>query len=125
MDGEVLGERRVLDYGLVERQHGGEAFDLHLRERPAGAAQGLFAGRGGDDDLGEQGVEVPVDDGALFDAGVDADAGAGREAQLGDGAGGGQEAAAGVFAVDAELDGVAARRGVLGERDGFAGGDAE
>lgn len=57
-------------------------------------------------------------------AGVQADAGAGGRGEAGDGAGGGQEAAAGVFAVDAELEGVAAQGGVV-VAEGLAVGDAE
>ncbi|CAM5610442.1 hypothetical protein SNARM312S_06594 [Streptomyces narbonensis] len=57
-------------------------------------------------------------------AGVEADAGAGGGVEEGDGAGGGQEAAAGVLAVDAELEGVAADGGVA-VAELFAVGDAE
>ena len=45
--------------------------------------------------------------------------------ELTDRAGGGQEAAAGVLAVDAELDGVPARRRILGDLQRFAVGDLE
>ena len=51
--------------------------------------------------------------------------GPGRRLELAHRAGGGQEAAAGVLAVDAELDRVAARRRVLGDVEGLAVGDAE
>ncbi|GAB3648644.1 hypothetical protein GCM10028833_14950 [Glycomyces tarimensis] len=125
VDGEVLGEGRVVEHGAVERQDRRHALDLHLGEGAPRALEGLGAGGAGDDDLGEQRVEVPVDDGALLDAGVDAHARAGGQLQFGDRAGGRQEAAPGVFAVDAELDGVAARLGVLGDVEGLAGGDAE
>ena len=48
-----------------------------------------------------------------------------RRLELGHRAGRGQEAAAGVLAVDAELDGVAARRRILGDVERLAVGDPE
>ena len=53
----------------------------------------------------------PADDVALDDAGVEPHAGAGRRPEDGDVARGGQEVAAGVLAVDPELDGVPADSG--------------
>src|SRR5699024_1670186 len=61
---------------------------------------------------------------ALDDAGVPADPGAVGDDHLRDGAGGGEEAAAGVLAVDPELDGVGVRLGVV-EVEGLTVGDAE
>ena len=60
----------------------------------------------GDDELGDHRVERAGDGVALDEAGVPADAGAVRDDHARDGARGGQEAAAGVLAVDPELDGV-------------------
>ncbi len=105
----VADERRVLDDVAVERDDGGQTVDLELGERACRALQRLLAVLAGDDQLGEHRVELAADDVALDDTGVDAHAGAGRLAVDGDGAGGGHEAAAGVLAVDAELEGVAAR----------------
>ena len=51
--------------------------------------------------------------------------GPGRRLELGDRAGRGQEAAAGVLAVDPELEGVPARRRVLGDVERLAVGDPE
>ena len=66
----------------------------------------------------------PITEPAL-DAGIQPDAGAARRLELGDRAGRGQEAAAGVLAVDPELDRVPARRRVLGDVQGLAVGDLE
>ncbi len=60
VDGEGIGRGEV---GMVhdrpmERQHGGHAFHLELGQRTAGAADGLFAGCAGDDQLGDHRVEV-------------------------------------------------------------------
>ena len=96
-----------------------------LGQRAAGAGQRLLAGGAGDDQLGQHRVELAADHRAGLDAGVQPHAGAGRRLELGDGAGRGQEAAAGVLAVDAELDRVAARRRVLGDVQGLAVGDLE
>ena len=105
-----LGEGRVADDRAVERERGGHALDDDLVQRAPGPLQRLVTGRAGDDELGQQRVEVAADDVAGVDAGVDPYARAGGQPQRGDGAGGGQEVAARVLAVDPELDGVAARR---------------
>src|SRR5690606_28730497 len=119
------GERRVAHDQPVERQHGGHAVHLHLVQRPAAALQRVLPVRSGDDQLGQQRVELAADDGALLDAGVHPYAGAARQSQLGDRAGGGQGVAGGVLAVDAELDAVAARLRILGEPQLLPGRDAE
>ena len=75
-----------------------------LGQRAARPVQRLFAGGAGDDQLGQHRVELAADDRAGLDTGVQAHAGAGRRVELGDGARRGQEAAAGVLAVDAELE---------------------
>ncbi len=77
------------------------------------------------DQLGQHRVELAADHRAGLDTGVQPHAGAGRRVELGHRAGGGQEAAAGVLAVDPELEGVAARRGILGQVQLLAVGDAE
>src|SRR5690606_30559451 len=79
----------------------------------------------GDDQLGQHGVELAADHAALDHAGVDAHTGARGLAVDVDRAGGGQEAATGVLAVDAELEGVAARGRILGDLQRLAVGDAE
>ena len=94
----------------VERDDGGQALDVELGQRAPRPLQRLLAGGAGDDQLGQHRVELPADHRTGLHAGVQPHAGAGRRLELGDGAGGGQEAAAGVLAVDAELDRVAARR---------------
>ena len=78
----------------------------------------------GDDELGQHRVERAADDVAGDDAGVEPDAGAGRRLEDGHDTGGGQEAAAGVLAVDPELEGVAGRGRVV-VAEGLAVGDAE
>ena len=120
----VAGEGGVGDDGAVEGDGGGHAFDGEFGQGALRALEGLFAGGAGDDEFGEEGVPGGADDGAGFDAGVEADAGAGGRGEEGDGSGCGQEAAAGVFAVDAELEGVAAHGGVV-VAEFFAVGDAE
>ena len=113
------------DDRAVEREDRGQALDVELGQRAAGPLQRLLAGGAGDDQLGQHRVELAADHRTGLDAGVDAHAGAGRRLELGDRAGGGQEAAAGVLAVDAELEGVPARRRVLGDVERLAVGDAE
>ena len=78
----------------------------------------------GDDELGQQRVEVATDLVALPEATVHADAGAARRLPDGQRPGGGKEVAAGVLAVDAELDGVPAQRRVV-VAELLAVGDAE
>ena len=121
----VADERRVGDDVRVERDDRGHALDLVLGQGAGGAGERLVAVLAPHDQLGEHGVELATDGVALLDAGVHADAGAVGLLVGGDGAGGGQEAAAGVLAVDAELEGVALRLGVLGELEHLALGDLE
>ena len=118
------GKGRVAYDRLVEGQRRRHALDDQLVQRPARTLDGLGAVGADDDDLRQQGVELAADDPARLDAGVGAHAGAERRGEAGDRAGRGQEAAAGVLAVDAELDRVAARRGVV-EVELLAVGDAE
>ena len=120
----VRGERRVGDHLAVEREDRGHAVDDELVQRPAGALERLLAGAAGDDELGEHRVERADDRVALEQAGVPAHAGTLGDAQGRDGAGGREEPAAGVLAVDAELDRVAVRLGV-GVVERLAVGDAE
>ena len=108
----------------MERQHGGHAVDDELGQRPACAGQGLRAVLAGDDELGQHRVERSADDVAGLDAGVQPHARTGRRAEVDHDARCGHEVAAGVLAVDPELDRVARRRGVdVAER--FTAGDAE
>ena len=71
-------ERRVGHDGAVERDRGGHALDDELVERAARALERLLAGGAGDDQLGEQRVEVAADHVAGHDTGVEADARTGR-----------------------------------------------
>ncbi|CDZ89351.1 Choline dehydrogenase [Rhodococcus ruber] len=121
----VPDERGVLDDVPVERDHGGQAVDLELGQGAAGALERLLPGLARDDQLGEHRVELPADDVALHHAGVDAHTRARGLAVHADRAGGRQEAAAGVLAVDAELERVPARGRVLGDLELLAVGDAE
>ena len=79
----------------------------------------------GHDQLRQQRVELAADDRAGLDAGVDADPGPRRVGDRGHGARRGQEVAAGVLAVDPELDGVPPRLRVLQHVEHLALGDAE
>ena len=107
----VADERGVVHDHAVERQYGRHALDDDLGERAAAAFEGLVPVRAGDDQLGQHRVELAADHAAGLDTGVDAHAGPARRDELGHRARRGQEAAAGVLAVDAELDRVAARLG--------------
>ena len=112
--GAVVGrERRVAHDDAMERQRRRDALDLELVERPARPLQCLVAVLAGDDELGEQGVEVAADDIALAEAGVDAHAWPARRVPGGEHARGRQEAAAGILAVNAELDRVSTQRRVV------------
>ena len=61
----------------MERDDRGQAFDLELGEGAAGAGQGLVAGRAGDDELGEHGVELAADHASRLRRRSRPDAGAG------------------------------------------------
>ena len=108
----------------MERDDRRDSLDTELRERPAGALEGLLAGGAGDDQLGEHRVEGAGDLVPRAHAGVDAHSRTRGHVVAVDAAGGGHEATARILAVDAELEGVAARLGILGA-DGLAGGDAQ
>ena len=120
----LRGEGGVAHDLAVERQHGGQARDLELVEGAARALERLGAVAAGDDDLGEQRVEGAAHAVAGGDAGVEPDAGAAEGLEDVDRAGLREEAAAGVLAVDAELDRVALGAGVV-VADLLALGDAE
>ncbi|VXB48264.1 hypothetical protein MICRO11B_280021 [Micrococcus luteus] len=109
----------------MERHHGGHAVDAQLGQGVAGAGDGLGAVLAPHDELGEQGVVLARHHGAGADARVHADPGAGGGLERVDRAGHGQEAVRRVLSVEAELEGVAARRRVLGDAQRLAGGDAE
>ena len=109
----------------VEVYGGGEAFDVVFGEGATGAGEGVVAVFAPYDEFGQHGVEFAADDVAFADAGVNADTGAGGFLVAGDGTGGGEEVAAGVFAVDAEFEGVADWLGVFGDVEFFAFGDVE
>ena len=119
------GEGRRLDDRAVEGQHGRETLDLDLGEGPARTAECLLAIGAGDDELGEERVELPGHETAGAQPGVDPDAGPGRRSEGGHRAGGRQEAARRVFGVQPELEGVPPRLGVALDRQGAAGRDGE
>ena len=128
MNGEAVGvadEGGVADDRAVERDDGCETLDMELGQRAARASQCLLAVGPGDDQLGKHGVELAADHRAGFHTGVQSHAGTGRRCESVDRSGRGQEAAAGVFAVDPELEGVPARGGIFGDVQFLAVGDAE
>src|SRR5690625_5410204 len=118
------GECRFANHGPVEWHHGGNTGDIHFGERAAGALQGLFAVRAGDDQLAQHEVESTGDDVASFSTGIHSHAGARGHLEAGNRPGGGQEVGGRVFAVDAEFEGVATA-GYRVISQFFAGGDAE
>ena len=123
--GAVTDEGGVRDDRTVERDDSGQALDDEFVQRAPRAGQRLLAGGAGDDQLGQHRVELAADHRAGLHAGVQPHAGAGRDVVAGDGSGGGQEPAAGVLAIDAELDRVPARGRVLGDGQRLAVGDLE
>ncbi|SKN13597.1 Uncharacterised protein [Mycobacteroides abscessus subsp. bolletii] len=128
VDGEavlVADEGRVGHHGAVERDDGGQAFDVELGQCAPRAGEGLVAVAAGHDQLGQHGVELAADHGSGLNARIQAHAGTGRGVIHLDRSGGRQEVAAGVLAVDAELDRVATRLGVFGELQRLAVGDLE
>ena len=120
---DTLTERdiaKAIDHSLLRPE-----LDDEFVEGATGPLQGLLAGGARDDQLGEHRVERAGDLAAGLDPGVPAHAGAVRHLQALHRAGRGHEVAAGVLGVDAELDAVPARLGVLGDLQLLAGGDAE
>ena len=118
------GEVGVGDNGAVEGRHRRHALDDEFVEGPARPLQGLLAGASGDDQFRDQGVEGAGDGVTLDDAGVPAHARSLGDNHRGDRPRSRQEAAAGILAVDPELDGVGVRLGV-GEAEGLAVRDAK
>ena len=109
----------------MERDDGRQALDVEFVQRPAGACQRLLAVGAVHDQLGQHRVELAADHRAGFDAGVQPDTGPSGDVIAGDRTGRGQETTSGVLAVDPELDGMSARRRVLGEVELVAVGDLE
>ena len=112
--GRAGGEVGVFEDVEEERDVGLDASELKLLECAAGATGGLGkAGRGMDDHLGDQRVEVRVGGIARRAIAVDADARTGGRGERGEGAAGGTDAAVlgDALGVHAGLDRVAARRG--------------
>ena len=118
-------ERRVIHHGLVERDHGGKAGHHVLAESAAGTLDGFLAGAACDDELGQHGVKLATDHRTCAHARIHAHAGAGRLRVGGHRAGGGHEVRGRVFAIDAELDGMAAGDGIAVDTQLLAAGDAE
>ncbi len=106
-------EGRIIDDHAVKRQCGGHAVDLELGECATGSGQRLRAVRAGHDELRQQRVERLRHDGAGLDAGVEPHAWSGRRAPQSDPARGGDKSPARIFAVDPELDRVAAQRRIV------------
>ncbi|MNK95372.1 hypothetical protein D3C87_1156060 [compost metagenome] len=125
LEGVFRHEVGVRHHRAVKRKHRGQAFDAEFLERAACACDGLGARGAGDDELGHQRVEGAGHLRAGVHAGVHAHARARGGVEHVDGAGRRQEAAAHVFGVDAEFEGVAARCGRFldGQRQAF--GDAQ
>ena len=128
-EGFAVGRReRGIPHDLaVKRQHGRQAGHLELVEGSTRALEGLFTGRTGHHELGDERVERSADHIAGLHTGVDAHAGATGRFEHVHRAGRGQEAAAGILAVDAKFKGVSGCDGVavgqlatLGEAELFA-----
>ncbi len=119
------GEVRRLDHRPVERQDCGHAGDLHFGEGAAGPAERLLPVGAGDDQLGQQGIELRRHNGAGADPGVQADTGSGRAAERGNGPGRREESPAHVLGVKPKFEGVATRLGIGGETQRLAGGNPE
>ena len=117
-------ERRIAHDDPMEGEGGRDAVDLELGQRATRTLERLLAIAPGDDELGEQGVEVAADDIALAESRVDTHAGPGGGHPCRQDAGSWQEAAPGILAVNAELDAVAAQHRVV-VVDDAAVGDAE
>ncbi len=98
---------------------------MELVQRAPGPGQRLLAGGAVHDQLGQHRVELAADHRAGLHPGVQPHPGAAGRHELGHRTRGRQEAAAGVLAVDPELDRVPARGGVLGDVQGLAVGDLE
>src|SRR5699024_5707415 len=121
----VTDEGRVGDDVLVERDDRRHALHHVLVESACRTGERLVAVLAPRDELGQHRVELTADGVALLDAGVQPDARAGGLVVPRDGAGGREEVASRVLAVDAELERVTARGGVLGELEHLALGDLE
>ena len=119
------GEGRIGEDCLVEGDNRGQALDTILRQGAAGTLNGGGAVRAPNDELGQHGIELAANDGTFTHAGVHTDTGARRLGIGDDGSGGRHEACGGVFAVNAEFDGVAVRSWGLGDGKLAAFGDAE
>ena len=112
----VGGERGLGQDRAQKRQGGADAGDIELGQRPAGPLDGLDAIASGDDQLGQQRIELTADHAARLDAGVQPDPRPAGRAEPGDRAGGRGKAVAGVLGVDPELDGVPPRPGAQSDR---------
>jgi hypothetical protein len=98
---------------------------LHFRQGPAGPAQRLLPVGAGDDQLGQQGIELRRHNGTGAHPRIQPDPRTGGAAEGGDGSGRGQETAAHVLGIEPELKGVSAGLGISSEAQGLAGGDPE
>ena len=104
--GCVADECRVVHDLAVKRQHGGQAFDLHLIERATRSGKRLFAGSAGNDQLCNHRIERAADDVARLDTGVYANSGAARGLEQLDRAGRWHKVAAGILAINSEFEAV-------------------
>ena len=128
VDAEVAvfcGKGGVSNDSLVKRDNGGQALHRVLGQGAGGATQRGLAVWAPDDELGQHGIELAANDGALDDAGINAHARTRWLGVLHDGARGRHEVRRGILAVDAELEGVATRGGVFLERELVALSDTE
>ena len=110
----------------MEAHVGADPGDHQLVQGTRHPVDGLEAGRGPDDELGEQRVVEQADLVARFDPAVPAHPGAARGAQVLDPAGGGQEPVGGILAGDPALHGPAPRvEPARGHAHRLPGGDPE
>lgn len=121
--GDVVG---VSDEPSEEGDVGFYAFDVEFVEGDLEPSDGDFAGLAFDDEFGDHGVVVGGDGESGVGVGVDADASEPRGVPSVDFAGTGGEVLVGVLGGDAGFDGVSLELDVvLGEGEGFTGGDAD
>ena len=111
------GESWVSNDRQVKRDNGGQALHRVLGQGTGGSAQRGLAVWAPDDKLGQHGIELAANDRALNDAGIHTHARTRRLGVFHDGARRRHEVRRGILAVDAELEGMAARGGVFLQRE--------
>ena len=109
-------ESGIAHHLAVKGQHSGQTSYLELVKSAAGTFQRLFAGRSGNDELGDERIERSADYITGLHAGIHAHAGAACGLKNVHRAGSGQKAAAGILAVYAKFERVSlGRRVAIGE----------